>query len=314
MMTISIKGLSKNYGDVQALSNINLEITGGGIIGLLGPNGAGKTTLVETLEGLRKPSSGQITVLGLEPTSDAHELREKIGVQLQSTAVPLELTPLETLKLIASFFQHSLDPQQILQQVSLTNKAKVRNQTLSGGEKLRLAIGMALINDPKLIILDEPSSGLDPVSRRELHALLSKLSASERCIIFTTHYIEEAEQLCDRIIILNSGKIVADGSPLQLIENAGANSTILIRTQGTVDTSGLQKLQLKEEIHDDRYQRFTTTDPSAAILTLAKNLKSGNGQITELHIKPPSLEDIYFDFIGANRNDVTDEIAKENKQ
>ncbi|VAW97075.1 Efflux ABC transporter, ATP-binding protein [hydrothermal vent metagenome] len=313
-MTISIKDLSKSYGDIQALCNINLEISGGGIIGLLGPNGAGKTTLVETLEGLRKPSSGQVSVLGLDPVSDAYKLREQLGVQLQSTAVPLELTPLETLKLIASFFQHSIDPYKILQQVSLTSKAKVRNQTLSGGEKLRLAIGMSLINDPKLIILDEPSSGLDPVSRRNLHTLLSELSASKRCIIFTTHYIEEAEQLCDRIIILNSGKIVADGSPLELIENAGANSTILLRTQGDFDTSGLQSPQEQDHLQDERYQRFTTTTPSTAILTLAESLKSGKGQITELHIKPPSLEDIYFDFIGASRNEIADEMPKENKQ
>jgi ABC-2 type transport system ATP-binding protein len=298
-MIIETQDLSKSYGSTSALKGITLNIEAGGVVGLLGPNGAGKTTLVETFEGLRAPSSGRVSVLGLDPTRQARLLKERIGVQLQSTSLPQDLNPFETLRLFGAFFNKSLPPAEVLERVGLTGKMKSRNHTLSGGQRQRLAIAMALVNDPELLILDEPTSGLDPVSRREIHSYIADQRASKRTVLLSTHYIEEAEKLCDRVILLRAGEIVADGSPAELVSRAhSAAATLFISIAGEFDSTPLLQAGVVSLSVDGENQRFTASDPNAAIPALGELLQSSQARIVDLQMKRPSLEDIYIELIG----------------
>ena len=208
-MIIETERLSKNYGAAVALKDVTLRIEPG-VIGLLGPNGAGKTTLVEILEGLRKASSGRVSVLGLDPGRGSRVLKERIGVQLQATALPEDLTPFETLRLFAAFFRKSLRPADVLERVGLSAKANSRNHTLSGGQRQKLAIGLALINDPDLIILDEPTSGLDPIAREDIRKQIFLLRELRKTVLLTTHYVADLQKVCDRVLFLRGGQVVAD--------------------------------------------------------------------------------------------------------
>jgi ABC-2 type transport system ATP-binding protein len=305
-MIIEIADLYKRYGDTPALKNINLRIPHGGIVGLIGPNGAGKTTLVETIEGLRAPSSGKISVLGLNPTERRSELLERVGVQLQSVVMPEDLTVIETFRMFATFFRNSLSPEHVLDKIGMEANATRRNRTLSHGQKLRLAIGVALINDPVLIILDEPTSGLDPMARREMHALFAGLRDAHRTLIVTTHYIEEVEQLCDRVIILRAGRIVADAAPSELVAKAGGMSTILINVEGSVDLQPLVAVGAIPQGKEGSHQRFAVKDAVRAVVVLGEILKSQTGIVTDIRIKRPSLEDMYVDLLAGD----TDELEK----
>ena len=296
---ISANNLQKQYGEVQALAGIDLEIQGGGIVGILGPNGAGKTTLVEIIEGLRRPTAGRIRVLGFDPAKNARALKERLGVQLQTTAIAQELTPLEILKLFSSFYNSQRDrAEAILDLVDLRDKAKARNRTLSGGQKQRLAIGMALVNDPELVILDEPTTGLDPMARRQVHRIVSDLRRQGRSIILTTHYIEEAEKLCDRVIMIRNGRIVADGTPFELVGHAAGKSTVWIAVEGTPDFSPLQRAGAEPQGKEGDYFRFSVQHPAEVILALGELLKSQNLGLTDLRMKRPTLEDVYLDLVG----------------
>jgi ABC-2 type transport system ATP-binding protein len=292
---IRIISLCKDYKGVPALENVNLHIERAGVVGLLGPNGAGKTTLVEIIEGLRRPSSGTLSVLGMNPTSQARQLREKMGVQLQSTAVPEELTPLETLQLFAAFFSRSLPPIAVLERVGLGGKAKSRNRTLSGGERQRLAIAMALISDPELIILDEPTARLDAGARRELHTYISELRALKKTVLLTTHYVEEAEKLCDRVIVLCAAKVIADGSPADLVSGRGATVTVMVLMRGDFDPAPLAEQGLVARGKIGLYHRFVAPDFKSVIQGLGRVLQNQSVSLLDLQIQRPRLEDIYLE-------------------
>jgi ABC-2 type transport system ATP-binding protein len=293
-MIIETEKLSKQYGQTAALNEVSLNIEAGGVVGLLGPNGAGKTTLAEILEGLRSPSSGKVRVLGLNPTLEARHLRERIGVQLQSTAVSDELTPLETLCLFRSFFSRSLPPKEVLTRVGLADKAKARNHTLSGGERQRLAIAMALINDPELVVLDEPTSGLDPEVRREIHRHIADLRTTKRTVLLTTHYIEEAEKLCDRVVILRGGKVVADGSPRDLISKAKGVTTLCISLGGNFDPAPLFRAGAQRLEGNGDYSRYTIGAGGSSILVLGEVLRNPNVKLLDLRTDQPNLESIFL--------------------
>lgn len=297
-MIIEVEQLTKNYGSVRALKGVSFGVGGGGVVGLLGPNGAGKTTLVETIEGLRTPTSGRVSVLGLDPTREAAALKERIGVQLQATALPLELTPTETLRMYAAFFRRSLAPEAVLESVGLTEQAQQRNSRLSGGQRQRLAIALALVNDPELIILDEPTAGLDPVARREIHERIADMRTSKRTVLFSTHYIEEAESLCDRVIIMRAGEIVADGSPFELLSQASGTSTLWIAVEGELDADMLLRAGASPRGREGEYHCFATPDPRAAILALAESLRDGRMNLLDLRMKRPNLEDVYVALTG----------------
>ncbi|MCB9463599.1 MAG: ABC transporter ATP-binding protein [Candidatus Eisenbacteria bacterium] len=297
-MLISVQGLVKRYGELEALRGIDLELEAGGIVGILGPNGAGKTTLVETLEGLRSPTSGRVTVLGRDPASDAPALRERIGVQLQATHLPSDLTTYETLRLFRSFYEAGLQPDEVLSLVDLESKSKARVGTLSGGQKQRLAVGLALVSDPELVLLDEPTTGLDPAARRELHAVVVALRERGRSVLLTTHYIEEAEALCDRVIVMRAGEIVADGSPFELLRRSRGQSTVWIEVAGELDPVPLFQSGAKPEGRQGGHYRFVTSDPAAFVVALGRVLQDQGLELLDLRLKRPTLEDVYLELVG----------------
>jgi ABC-2 type transport system ATP-binding protein len=215
---LRVEGLRKAYDDVVAVDGLNLQVETGECFGLLGPNGAGKTTTIEICEGLLGADSGSVEVLGRRWESDADDLRELLGIQLQDTQLSEKLTVDETLTLFQSFYREARDVGEVIDQVELGEKRYSRVGGLSGGQKQRLAVACALVGDPQLLFLDEPTTGLDPVSRRQLWELISKFQAEGRTIVLTTHYMEEAERLCDRVAIVDHGRIIALGTPRELID------------------------------------------------------------------------------------------------
>ena len=223
---LRLEGLRKAFGEVVAVDALALEVARGECFGLLGPNGAGKTTTIEICEGLTEADAGQVSVLGMDWRTDADELRQRIGVQLQETQFPDKLTVEELLRLFRSFYRRGLSVDQSIQRAQLEEKRTARVGTLSGGQKQRLAMACALVGDPELLFLDEPTTGLDPQARRHLWDLVDELKQAGRTIILTTHYMEEAERLSDRVAIIDHGRVIAQGTPPQLIASLGAEHVV----------------------------------------------------------------------------------------
>jgi ABC-2 type transport system ATP-binding protein len=309
---IDVRALTKNYGAVHALRGVELSIAATGqIIGLLGPNGAGKTTFVEILEGLRVPSAGSVSVLGLDPAHATGALRARIGVQLQTTAFMNDLTVTETLKLYGSLYPAASSGASgfsrivpirerivaVLERVDLIDKAKALVRVLSGGQKQRLALAMAMLHDPDLYILDEPTSGLDPVARRQIHDILLALKRDGKTVLLSSHYLDEIEALADRVIILAAGAIVADGTPLELLARAAGASTLWLDVTGAIDPSRLVP-QATFEGRDGALFRYRTADPTAAIVGLADALRASGARLADLRLKRPTLEDVYLQLVG----------------
>ena len=217
-----VRGLKKSYGDVRAVDGLDLEIQAGECFGLLGPNGAGKTTTIEICEGLLERDDGDLTLLGRTWENEADALRERLGIQLQDTQLSEKLTVKETLELFRSFYHKGREVDAVIGLVQLEEKKNARVGTLSGGQKQRLAIACALVGDPELLFLDEPTTGLDPQSRRQLWSLIEEFKATGRTILLTTHYMDEAEKLCDRVAIVDHGHIIAQGTPHELIDSIGS--------------------------------------------------------------------------------------------
>lgn len=297
-MAIAVRGLTKHYGETVALRDLDLDIEAGGVVGLLGPNGAGKTTLVEILEGLREPTSGRVEVLGLDPRVDSLELRHRIGVQLQSTSLPTELTVEEILELFASFYERSRRPREILELVDLLPQCDQQASTLSGGQKQRLVLGIALIHDPELVLLDEPTTGLDPRARRDLHAIIRGLRDQGHTTLLTTHYIEEAEHLCDRVLIIRGGEIVADGTPFELVGRSTDASTIWIAVDGELDPAPLLAAGAEPLGRQGEHHKFSTAEPAPTIIALGDMLRSQRLKLLDLRLKRPTLEDVYLELVG----------------
>jgi len=224
--SLLLRGVRKAFADVQAVDGLDLEVARGECFGLLGPNGAGKTTTIEICEGLTAPDEGSVEVLGLNWRTGAGELRQRIGIQLQETQFPDKLTVEETLRMFRSFFKHGISVEESIKTAQLEEKRKSRVGGLSGGQKQRLAMATALVGDPELLFLDEPTTGLDPQARRHLWDLVDELKHAGRTIILTTHYMDEAERLCDRVAIMDHGKVIALGTPQQLIGTVGGEDIV----------------------------------------------------------------------------------------
>ncbi len=295
---ISVERLRKSYGAVEALKGIDLAVARGGLVGILGPHGAGKTTLVETIEGLRRPTSGQVRVLGLDPVTAPRAVKERIGVQLQTTMLQTELTALEVVRLYAALYRRARPAEEVLGSVALSEKAHARVATLSGGQKQRLALALALVHDPEILLLDEPTTGLDPVARRDLHDVIRSLRASGRTVLLTTHYIEEAEALCDRVVVVRSGEIVADGTPYELLRRASGTSSLWIAADGPFDPAPLLAAGCSLAAEEADHLRFTTLDPAAAVLALGDLLRAQGVKLTDLRMRRPTLEDVYLELVG----------------
>ena len=225
---IRVRGLVKRYADVVAVDGLDLEVARGECFGLLGPNGAGKTTTLEVLEGLLVPEAGEVEVLGRGWAGSAGWLRERLGITLQETRLPDKLTVREVVELFRSFYRRGRAPEEVIRLVSLEEKAGAWYEKLSGGQKQRLAVACALVGDPELLFLDEPTTGLDPQSRRQLWEVVGALKAEGRTVLLTTHYMDEAERLCDRVAVVDHGKVIAQGTPRELVERVvgGTSGTL----------------------------------------------------------------------------------------
>jgi len=236
---IEVEALKKSYGPLAAVKGIDFAVCAGEVFGLLGPNGAGKTTTVEILEGLRPRTGGRVSVLGCDPEVQTRQLKDRVGVCLQSTRLPEKIKVREAMELFGALYTRTVDTVQLLKRLQLWEKREAQYSTLSGGQKQRLALALALINDPQVLFLDEPSSGLDPQARLEIHELVQHLRAEKRTILLTTHYIEEAEKLCDRVAIVDEGRIIAMGTPREIQERTLANSVIEIECEQPVPAGDL---------------------------------------------------------------------------
>ena len=273
MWAIDIRELHEHYGAIHALDNVTVRVPSGGhIVALLGPNGAGKTTLIEIIEGLRQPTSGSLTVLGLSTSDSSSDLLARLGVQLQATAFIPELTVAETLRLFGAFYPSSGATDDVLGRVRLTDKHAALVRTLSGGQSQRLALGAAMLHDPELYLLDEPTSGLDPIARRQIHEILRALKARGKTVIVSSHYLDEVEALADRVIVLAGGRVVADGTPLELLSTAAGGSTLWVEVYDSslalVDIPGAEFAG-----RDGPLVRYRTSDPTGAIVVLAAALE-----------------------------------------
>ena len=292
---VVVRDLRKSYDGVEAVRGVSFAITPGEIFGLLGPNGAGKTTTVECLVGLREPDGGELEVCGLDARRHPHAVKQKIGVALQTTSLQDKITPLEALRLFGAFYENRADPAELLARFGLTEKATAHVDTLSGGQRQRLALALAFVNRPELVVLDEPTTGLDPQSRRELHASIRQMKRDGYTVLFTTHYLDEAEALCDRVAIIDQGRIAATGTPHELMAQSPALQTVTLRTtaplahQLVADLPGVQELS-----GEDRELRFQTATPTATLAALLRLLEARHMEVIDLHVRKASLEDVFL--------------------
>ena len=300
-LAISVSGLRKKYGDFEAVRGIDFEVATGEVFGLLGPNGAGKTTTVEILEGIRQRTSGDVRVLDFDPDKQKTKLKDRIGVCLQATNLPDKLKVIEALQVFGSLYSRMLDPMVLLKRLQLEDKRDAFYSTLSGGQKQRLAIALALINDPSLLFLDEPTTGLDPQVRLEIHALLAGLRDEKRTILMTTHYIEEAERLCDRVAIVDAGKVIAIGTPRELQDRSAGKSTIEIVCGETLNGRELpewpEATQMKLS-EDGRHLVVASKRPARTLVEIVKWVDAQGIGLEDVHLARPTLEDVFIELTG----------------
>jgi ABC-2 type transport system ATP-binding protein len=301
---LQVENLVKRYGDVEAVRGVSFSVEEGEVFGLLGPNGAGKTSTIEVLEGLRVADGGRVSVCGFDPLENPTELKHEIGAALQSTSLPDKLKVTEALRLFSSFYKRGRKPEELLKRFGLQEKRNAFYNQLSGGQKQRLALAMALVNDPKVLFLDEPTAGLDPQVRREIYDIIEELKHEKKTIVLTTHYIEEAERLCDRVAIVDQGKVIAHGTPREL-KQASANTTrVEVRlarpaSNGTLKT--LDGVVDARELGDAYVLHCQRTAP--AIVALVKHLEAEGNELVSLEIATPSLEDVFIELTGRRLRD-----------
>ncbi len=297
---ISVQGLRKSYEKLEAIRGIDFEVDAGEVFALLGPNGAGKTSTVEILEGLRPRTGGNALVLGFDPEKQKQNLKDRIGVCLQATNLPEKMRVREAVNLFATFYTRQTSPEKLLQRLQLWDKRNAFYGTLSGGQKQRLAIALALVNDPQLLFLDEPTTGLDPQIRLEIHGLIEELRSEKRTVVLTTHYIEEAERLCDRVAIMNEGRIVAMGTPRELQQKSSGQSLIQIVCAQPLPAQ-LPSWPDAVECRLEREGRTLTvysTRPARTLVEMMRWLDQEGAQIEDLHLKRPTLEDVFVELTG----------------
>ena len=274
MSAVTVRDLHKSYGTFEAIRGVSFEIEPGEVFGLLGPNGAGKTTTVEILEGYRKPDSGEVSVLGADPQRPPREWRERIGIVLQSSAMYANLTAVEHLALFAGYYRRPRDVDEVMRLVGLDEKRDARVRTLSGGQKRRLDLGLALVGDPELLFLDEPTTGFDPAARRAAWQMIRALRSLGKTILLTTHYLDEAEQLADRVAVLREGVIVREGTPADL-------------TGGTKET----EIRYRRDGHE---VVLRTEEPTRVLNELTAEALAEGRELEGLSVRRPTLEDIYL--------------------
>jgi ABC-2 type transport system ATP-binding protein len=304
---LRLRDLRKAYKDVVAVDGIDLEVRTGECFGLLGPNGAGKTTSIEICEGLTTADSGDVAVLGMGWESDTAELRQRLGIQLQETQLSERLTVAETVRLFRSFFRRGPEASEVIAQVQLGEKRNSRVGGLSGGQKQRLALACALVGDPDLLFLDEPTTGLDPQARLHLWDLIEQFKAAGRTILLTTHYMDEAERLCDRVAIMDRGKIIALGTPRELISSIGVEHVVEFSVGGEaaeLDVAGIGRLKgvRSMQIENGSILMYVT-ELHEAIPALLEELSRQRISLTELRTHSATLEDVFVTLTGRRLRD-----------
>ena len=296
-IAISVRGLKKQYGSLNAVNGIDLQISAGEVFGILGPNGAGKTTTVETLEGYRKPDAGEVRVLGLDPWRDGDALKSRMGVMLQSGGLSPGLKPLETLRLYAAFYDEPDDPRRLLDLVGLTDSAQTTIRRLSGGQYQRLSLALALIGRPEVLFLDEPTAGMDPRARATTWEIIQSLSAQGVTIVLTTHNLAEAETLCGRIAIIDRGNVVAEGTPAELT-SAAPRSELIFTSIAGLELDALRSAiavnpELCRETSSGTYVVIAPTSPEL-IGAVANFLSCINAPLFSLTTGQTTLEDVFL--------------------
>jgi len=304
---LCVRNLCKSYKDVRAVNGLDLEVHTGECFGLLGPNGAGKTTTVEICEGLTAPDSGDVEILGMRWGSDADQLRQRLGIQLQDTQLSEKLTVFETVRLFRSFFHQGPPADEVIALVQLEEKQKSRVGDLSGGQKQRLALACALVGDPEFLFLDEPTTGLDPQARRQLWDLIEEFKRSGKTILLTTHYMDEAERLCERIAIMDHGKEIALGTPRELIASIGAEHMVEF-SSGTasngLDLAGLQRIAGVRAIRTmNGAVQLQVSELHTAVPALLDELSRQGVALTELRTHSATLEDVFVTLTGRHLRD-----------
>ncbi|MGE5413572.1 MAG: ATP-binding cassette domain-containing protein [Syntrophomonadaceae bacterium] len=301
---IVCRGLKKHYADVKAVDGLDLEVRAGECFGLLGPNGAGKTTTIEILEGLTKPDAGEVVVLGRRWGSHERELRERLGVSLQESRLTEKLTVFETLSLFRSFYERGRDPELLLSDMSLEEKRDARVGKLSGGQRQRLAVACALAGDPELLFLDEPTTGLDPQSRLQLWERVAAYKAAGRTVLLTTHYMEEAERLCERVAVVDHGRIIAEGSPAELISRLRAPHVLEFATEPNVDAALLSKIPgLSDPRPRDGRWQLAAGSLAEALPALLSTLDRNGVRVVSLSTHRATLEDVFISLTGRELRD-----------
>ena len=303
-LVIDARGLHKRFKETHAVRGLDLQVRRGEVLGLLGPNGAGKTTTLEMLEGLTAPDEGTVRVLGLDYASQGREIRERIGVQFQSTQLDDKVKVREALAIYGSYYRKPRAVPELLAQLQLQDKAEAQQGKLSGGQRQRLTLGLALVGDPELVFLDEPTTGLDPQARQSLWEIVRRLKAEGRTVLLTTHYMEEAEMLCDRIAIMDQGQVLRLGTPRELIASLEQPSVAEIEFEGPpppmepfAQALG-RPLEVKGEVWTMRM-----TDPKTELQSLLACAERESLPLRQLHMRHASLEDVFLQLTGKSLRD-----------
>ena len=305
MPPLSIRGLRKVYKDVVAVDGVDLDARNGECLGLLGPNGAGKTTTIEICEGLTEPDAGSVELFGMPWKGHTTELRQRIGVQLQETQLSEKLTVEETVRLFRSFYRKGPSVADIIATVQLEEKLRSRVGGLSGGQKQRLAMACALVGEPDLLFLDEPTTGLDPQARRQLWELVEQLKSAGRTIILTTHYMEEAERLCDRVAIMDHGRIIALGTPRELIASIGADQMIEFALDGdSIDPAALERIEgVRKARRENGQYLLSVSELHRSVPALFAHVARAGVGLSELRTHSATLEDVFVSLTGRHLRD-----------
>ena len=296
---IVVRSLRKQFPKVLAVAGVDLDVAAGEVFGLLGPNGAGKTTTLEMIEGLTPPDAGEIAISGLNWGQNAQQIRSRIGVQLQATSLYNKITPREALDLFGSYYPKRRGTEELLERVQLKDKADAYHITLSGGQAQRLALALALVNDPEVVFLDEPTAGLDPQGRRSLWEIVRAMKAEGRTTMLTTHYMDEAEALCDRLAILDHGRILRSGTPAELIASLGIPSVVELTFDGAApDPSAFaSRLNSAIEARGDVWE-IPTPDPKTLLPRLFNTIESERLEYNQVHVRRATLEDVFLHLTG----------------